>query len=107
MKHTKYAEIVKADAMVQAELGIVTKDKLSGSYQQFCLFQENICWVDIVGFLLEKLSLFNKRLIAAREVDDIARLQGQITEIRQLIDLPRIIAEELKRETKNETTITK
>ena len=49
MKHTKYAEIVKADAMVQAELGIITKDKLSGSYQQFCLFQENICWVDKIG----------------------------------------------------------
>lgn len=85
-----YAEVAvdKARAEVDTNLSM---QRLTASLQDFKMFKENPAWIDIIGFVREKLASYRRRLELESDIAQVMSLQSAIKELCGLIELPDYI----------------
>lgn len=89
-KEKSYADVAVAKARAEVDTNL-SMQRLTASLQDFKMFKENPAWVDITGFVREKLASYRRRLELESEIAQVMSLQSAIRELNSLVELPDYI----------------
>lgn len=59
--------------------------------QQMQEFSKSNIWKDMCGYLSEVITIYQLALERAQTIEDIREIQGRVSEIRMLMELPDVL----------------
>ena len=71
----------------------LTMERLTATLSDFKMFKENKVWIDLSGFIREKLSAYRRQLEIETEHAQVLGLQHAIREMKAILELPDMIIE--------------